>query len=286
MQLSSALADKLLRLAHGERLPASSLKFALVAELISEGIIIDQRKGRTKSTLYVPDPVSLRAYINNRFSISDLEAYLATLRQDDFLRADLARHASDSKRKVVRTFKGFLVNSYQPVVAMLGGKEIIIQPPPGTFQFIHNYETFVPDPDVLIVNVENAENFSRIAEQRHLFEEISPLFVSRYPQNQNKDLLNWLRRIPNSYLHFGDFDFAGINIYLNEYKRSLGERAKFFIPNDIESLIARFGNRKLYDRQKKSFHASEVDERGILELSQLLHRYKKGLEQEVLIQLV
>ncbi len=283
MGLSSALADKLLRLAHGERLPASSLKFELVAELISEGIIIDQRRGRAKNTLYVPDPVSLRAYLNNRFSIPDLEVYSATLRQDDLLRADLARHASDSKRKVVRTFKGFLVNSYQPVVAMLDGKEIVIQPPLGTFQFIHNYESFVPDPDVVIINVENSENFSRIAEQRYLFEGISPLFVSRYPQNQNKDLLNWLRRISNSYLHFGDFDFAGINIYLNEYKRSLGERAEFFIPNDIESLIARFGNRKLYDRQEKDFHASEVDEPGILELSKLLHRYKKGLEQEVLI---
>jgi len=35
------------------------------------------------------------------------------------------------------------------------------------------------------------------------------LFVSRYPQTQSKDLLNWLQSIPNPYLHFGDFDLTG-----------------------------------------------------------------------------
>jgi hypothetical protein len=136
---------------------------------------------------------------------------------------------------------------------------------------------------VVIVNVENSENFSQIARQRHLFEGISTLFVSRYPQNQNKDLLRWLQGIPNSYLHFGDFDFAGINIYLNEYKRSLGKQAKFFIPANIEELIVRYGNRALYDYQKPNFQLSEIEEPGIHELSLLLHRYKRGLEQEALI---
>ena len=46
------------------------------------------------------------------------------------------------------------------------------------------------------------------------------LFVCRYPQSN--DLIKWLQSIPNRYLHFGDLDFAGINIYLNEFKKYLG----------------------------------------------------------------
>lgn len=283
MELSRALAVKLLRLVNGERLPASELNYALVRELIGEGIIMDHRTGRTKSTLYCPSPIALQGFVHNHFQITDLQAYVELMNQDELSRADLTRTAANSKAKAVRVFKGFLVNSYQPVAATLGGVAITIAPPSGTFQFIHSYETFVPDGDVVIVNVENSENFSQIARQRYLFEGMSPLFVSRYPQNQNRDLLKWLQGITNAYLHFGDFDFAGINIYLNEYKRSLGKQAKFFIPANIEELIVNYGNRKLYDYQKPNFQLSGIDEPGIHELSRLLHQYKKGLEQEALI---
>src|SRR5690625_4061911 len=75
--------------------------------------------------------------------------------------------------------------------------------------------------------MENARNFSQIHKQRYLFEEINPLFVSRYPQNQNQDFIRWIQQIPNTYLHFGDFDLAGISIYINEYKKHLGDKASF-----------------------------------------------------------
>jgi hypothetical protein len=32
----------------------------------------------------------------------------------------------------------------------------------------------------------------------------------------------------------GDFDISGIGIYLNEYKKHLFSKAKFFIPKGIE----------------------------------------------------
>lgn len=283
MALSKALAVKLLRLAEGEFLPASTLKYPLVSELVSEGIIVDNRRGRTKSSFYVPTPVRLQGFILNRFGIADLRAYTTLLATEELSRAALIRQASDSKARRVKVFKGFLVNSYEPINAMLDGNEIIINPPTGTFQFIHNYERFVPDAHTVIVNVENSENFSSIAKQRYLFSGLSPLFVSRYPQNGNGDMLSWLLGISNSYLHFGDFDFAGINIYLNEYKRFLGSRAKFFVPDNLEDLIKAYGNSDLYDRQKAISAITDIDQQEILQLVELLHRYKKGLEQEVLI---
>lgn len=116
-----------------------------------------------------------------------------------------------------------------------------------------------------------------------MFSTINPLFVSRYPQNQSKDLLKWLHSIPNSYLHFGDFDFAGIGIYLNEYKKHLGDKAQFFIPENIEFLLDNYGNRALYDKQKLNFEQQAIKEENLTKLIALLHKYKKGLEQEIFI---
>jgi hypothetical protein len=283
MKLSKALAARLLQLCWGEKLPASKLKHPLVAELLAEGIICDSRSGRSKSALYLPRPEPLQAYLLNRFSIADLEAYIQALQAEELSRSLLVQAAADSKAKKVRAFKGFLVNSYGPVAATLDNENLILNPAAGTFQFIHAYERFVPHPDVTVVGVENSENFSQIQKQRYLFKDMHPLFVSRYPQNQGKDLIRWLQAIPNPYLHFGDFDFAGIGIYLHEYKRYLGSRATWFVPAGVEAMLVRWGNKKLYDVQKINFDQRQIEEAGMLEMISLMHQYKRGLEQEALI---
>ena len=68
---------------------------------------------------------------------------------------------------------------------------------------------------MIVVGVENGENFCRIRSQKYLFGDNKVLFVSRYPQSA--DLREWLIKIPNRYIHFGDFDLAGICIYQSEF---------------------------------------------------------------------
>jgi hypothetical protein len=283
MKLNKALALKFLDLYRGEQIPASKLKHPLVAELLAEGILSDKRAGRTKSVLYLSRPESLQAFLRNRFSIADLEDYVHALDAEEQSRSLLVQAAADSKATKVRTFKGFLVNSYEPVRATINETSLVIDPPAGTFQFIHAFEHFVPHPDVTIVGMENAENFSQVHRQAHLFSGMRPLFVSRYPQQQGKDLIRWLQGIPNPYVHFGDLDFAGIGIYLHEYKRHLGARATWFVPDAVESMLLRCGNRNLYDIQKINFDAGQIEEPAILEMIKLMHRYKRGLEQEAWI---
>src|SRR5690606_17515230 len=130
----------------------------------------------------------------------------------------------------------------------------------GTFKFIYEYEKFILSPDITIVGIENPSNFRHIDKQKYLFSDIKPLFVSRYPQNQSKDLIKWLQSIPNNYLHFGDFDFAGIGIYLNEFKKHLAEKASFFVPDNIEELLKESGNKKRYDEQKINFDTKTISE--------------------------
>ena len=123
------------------------------------------------------------------------------------------------------------------------------------------------------MGVENMENFRMIRKQRTFFEKYlhnhdfsdKVLFVSRYPQST--DLRKWLCTISNHYLHFGDFDLAGINIFLYEFQQYLGkERSSYLIPDDIESRL-KSGSRKRYDEQYYRFKDIKSD---VCELQQLI----------------
>jgi hypothetical protein len=281
MILPLSIAEKWLLLRQGGQLPASKLSHALTTELLDEGILAARIAGRTKSTVYLDNVAAFDTWLHNKCGIADLAEYVRLLKAADASRAEQVSVVSDSKTVSHRTFRGFLVNSYMPVHCTLNGETFIVHPQPGTLLFVADFEQFIPDADVVIVGVENAENFRHIAAQQYLFDGMTTLFVSRYPQSQSKDLLKWLQAIPNHYLHFGDFDLAGINIYQHEFKKHLGSRAAFLVPPDIASLVARFGNSKLYDQQK--LNAADITEPALQQLIAILHHHKKGLEQEALL---
>jgi hypothetical protein len=281
MRISVQIAEKLLQLMQGETLPASSAKHAVIEEMIAEKII--ERKGRIKKSLSISNSNTLKIYLQNKHSINDLEQYILISKQENITRSEAIEISGNSKLKNIRTFKGFLINCYNPIQAQINREPIILSPTEGLFQFIYDFESFTIPREVTIVGIENPENFRYIEKQKSFFENKTPLFISRYPQNQNKDLLKWLQSIPNSYLHFGDFDFAGIGIYLNEYKKYLGDRASFFIPENIENFISEYGSKKLYDKQKINFDAKSINEENLIKLIEVIHKYKKGLEQEIFI---
>lgn len=281
MKIPVHIAQKIAQLSQGETLPSSVAKHSIIEELISERII--ERTGRIQKKLQLINRNALFFYLQNKYGINDLEKYIEVSQKENVQRSELVEISSNSKLKNVRTFKGFLVNSYLPIQATLNGEETTLNFTEGTFQFIYDFENFIPENNITVVGIENAENFRWIAKQKHLFADIKPLFVSRYPQNQSKDLVKWLQSIPNNYLHFGDFDFAGIGIYINEFKRHLTEKASFFIPENIEILIAEKGNKKRYDQQKINFKTGTIEDEKLSQLIQTIHCYKKGLDQEIFI---
>jgi hypothetical protein len=282
MKIPVSIAEKLISLRSGEKIPASKMKHDTVNEMFDNGILKKQIRGRSKSLIYLPSKQALDVFLQNHYGISDLRNYIEVLKAEELTRADAVAVSSNSKLKKVRTFKGFPVNCYSPVPIKINGREVMINPTEGVFQFIYDFERFEIPPEITVVGIENPENFRRIDSQKYLFEDINPLFVSRYPQNRSRDLIKWIQSIPNPYLHFGDFDFAGIGIYLNEYKKYLGDRAKFFIPENIACLISRYGNKDLYDRQKMNYNKKEITETKLLELLETIDSLKKGLEQEIL----
>lgn len=282
MKVPLHIAEKLLLLLEGASVPGSSARHTVIEELIAEGII--ERRGRIKKTLQLYNQEALHSYLKNKKSIPDLHLYIETLKKEYLTRSELIAAASDSKIKAARTFKGFLINSYIPIEALVNDKPVIISPVNGMFHFVSDYEKFVIPDDFTIVGIENPESFRYIEKQKQLFIHIKPVFISRYPQSQSGDLMKWLKSVANPYLHFGDFDFAGIGIYINEYKNLLNERANFFVPDDLESLFIKYGNRKSYNVQKLTFDPASVQEENLVKLISLIHKHRKGLEQEILIE--
>lgn len=281
MKLPVSIAEKLILLLGGEKIPFSQIKYGVTDLLIDNGILNIQLIGRSKKLIYISKPELLSPFLLNHFGIINLKNYIAGYRNVELSRAKAIEISSNSKLRSIRTFKGFLVNCFQPLECVMNHHPITIGPQEGTFTFIYDFENFLPSPDVTIVGIENPENFRQIQKQKELFGHIRPLFVSRYPQN--KDLVRWLGNIPNDYLHFGDFDLAGLNIYENEYKRYLHERASFFLPANVEKLLKEKGNRENFNNQSLQFDIQLVDEENVLILMRLIEKYRKGLEQEIFI---
>ena len=198
----------------------------------------------------------------------------------------MAMGTGNSKLAMVRSCPGFPVNSYEPIECFLGGKPFMVNPQDGSFLFVAEWETFTIPKDVIVIGIENMENFRMIRRQRMFFEEYlrshgfsnKVLFVSRYPQST--DLRRWLCIIPNHYLHFGDFDLAGISIFLFEFQQYVGkERSSFLIPDDIESRL-KSGSGKRYDEQYCRFKDIQSDVRELQQLIELIHHERKAFDQE------
>lgn len=281
MKLSLKIAKVLVQLINGESIPNSLAKAKLIDDLVAENIIY--RKGKHKKSLELINEKGLHIYLANQLQINDVYSYISLKENPNATRAESTKITTNSKVSKERAFKGFLVNSYTSITAELNNKQIIINPQKGSFIFIYDYESFKIPKEVTVVGVENSKNFSQINNQKYLFNKINPLFISRYPQNQSKDFIKWMKSIPNNYVHFGDFDIAGIGIYINEYKKHLSEKATFFIPENIKSDIKK-GNRERYDKQQINFKLDHIQEPKVLDLIELIKKEKKGLDQEYYIE--
>lgn len=276
--LSLAMALKMKKLLNGERVASSNFPRRVAEELEREDILLCVVHGSHQS-YRLRDAEGLRTFLAQHYNIrGNLDEWIGMKStSEEVKRSEQVAIAGNSKLRQTRTFKGFLINSYAPVEATLAGEVVVIHPLKGTSIFLEDYEHFRLAEDVVVVGIENGENFHRIHEQQYLFEDIKALFVSRYPQS--KDLRTWLQMIPNRYLHFGDFDLAGVHIFLTEFYACLQKRAEFFIPSDVEERL-QAGNRELYDKQYNQYKSMEVADERLLPLVSMIHQYRRGYEQE------
>lgn len=298
-------ARQILAMLNGDEVASSKLSHRMATLLQEEGFLFSKTNGsRCKYRIDGALREGCRIFLAQQFGLKcSLEEFIELSSQSSSsfsssifssfgssssselstTRAQMVGAMGDSKYHHIRTFRGFLVNTYSPIEASLNGQAFLVHPMEGSMTFINAPESFEIPEDVLIVGMENAENFMQIRKQKYLFDSLYPdkriLFVSRYPQNALSDLREWLLRLPNHYIHFGDFDLAGIHIYLSEFYAYLGDRASFLIPSDIEERL-REGNAGLYDQQYEKFKDMKVSDAHVQLLVDMIHCYCRGYEQE------
>jgi len=287
MSLSKKQLQTLQRLIAGESVPASILRDDIAKILTDEELLTVRANGSRRSFKAI-DTASIRQFLASRFEeLADTDLTKSIVYGQTLSRAEQASITGNSKLIKMRTCPGFPINTYEPIVCKLNENKLIVNPSEGSFLFVTDWQRFEIPRNVVVVGIENMENFRKIHQQRHLFHECintfsstenkQLLFVSRYPQST--DLRQWLQQIPNIYFHFGDFDLAGINIFLTEFQKYLGDRSTFLIPPDIESRIIR-GTTTRYNDQYEKFHNLTSSDPKIQHLINLINKYHRCYDQE------
>jgi len=84
-------------------------------------------------------------------------------------------------------------------------------------------------------------------------------------------------------IHFGDYDPVGIDEYLR-LKRACPGRVKMYVPDDLESLMLRYGKADLLESSKSVLmRLREEKDETASKIISLMDRYNCGLEQEILL---
>lgn len=286
MKITISLIEKLIRLRDGEVLPASALNDDLVNTLVREGAVTRRSRGVRRTVSVLDADVLAQILERQHPGLGDLDVMHRLLQSkgaDAPLRGVQAAQTGNSKLVAKRTFSGFLVNAIEGIECRLNGRRFAVEAVEGAMTFVYDWQRFEVPTDVVIVGMENAENFRYLAQQKPLFDVVLPqarlLFVCRYPQGQSHDLREWLMSIPNRYVHFGDLDLAGVNIYLTEYYRHIGERASFLLPPDYQERI-RNGSNERYLAQYSKYGALSVTDGRLQPLVDCIHQHHRGYDQE------
>lgn len=284
--MRATLIQAFAALRKGETVPFSRFPSDWAEEMLLEGGASSIVRGSRKS-LKVVSRAAFDVYLRSKGLQPDKLEETAAVLSGASSRSEQVRLLGDSKAVMVRSCPGFPVNVIGPLSVRLGERKILLCPCPGSFLYISDFPAFRIPSDAIVVGVENMENFRLPELQTAVWEEIQEqygeggvpplLLVSRYPQS--RDLATWLQGIPNKYVHFGDFDLAGVHIYLTEFYARLGERAAFFVPDDIEKRLSN-GSRERYDVQFERFGNMKVSDARVQRLVGLIHRHHRGYDQE------
>jgi len=265
----------------------SALSKSLLDKLSKEHLVSIKREGRSY-LVRTSNPEMVRGFAQRLAGTDDLEAYLSTLEDLQFgikpTRPESSQIVNDTKAFGTDVMKGIRLNAILPVSVRYAGKNFLIDPLPGMAVEIDEQSLLEIDPGIVVVGVENYSSFMRIKDYAYLFREYqSCLFTYRSTSGKESygKWIEWLKRIPNRYIHFGDLDKGGLRIYIDSFRSVLGERAEFFIPEEYEEII-RNGSTKLYNEQYGLSAPDVSKDPRIKPLLEAIERYHKSCEQEKL----
>jgi len=211
-------------------------------------------------------------------SIKDIDNYIEEILDKNVPRDKIQYTTKNTKSVTSHSLKGLYLSSLKNLDIKINDETVTIIPTNGLAYFCFYTEKIEIPKDTIIMGVENYQVVWFAKKYQAFFKEKNILFVAR-----NAYMREWIETLENEYIHFGDYDLAGINIFINEIVPRLKKSKKhsMFIPHNIEFLLKEYGNRGLFETQKKYLNL-KVKEENVLNLKRIIEKYKKGLEQEAL----
>lgn len=252
----------------------------LVKQLKLNGSVVDGKK--TPKVRYVTLAKEENIFLilkNNDYyidSVDEIDTYMEEMFDSKPSRDKVQKWHNSSKAKDSKSLKGLYVSSLKIINIKLDEKVVSIIPNNGLGYFLFYTQKIELFADTIIVGVENYQVIWFAKKYKQFFENDNALFVVMNPY-----MLEWVGNLENEYIHFGDYDLAGINIYLNKIVPRLNKSKKYsmFIPVNIETLIQEYGDYELYEKQKqyKNLITNDIQ---INKLIATIRDNKKSIEQE------
>jgi len=209
-------------------------------------------------------------------TIDDIDRYIEEILNKNVSRDKIQQSTKSTKSKTSKSLKGLYISSLENIDIKINDEIVTIIPTNGLGYFCFYTEKITVSKDIIIVGVENYQVVWFAKKYIELFQDKNLLFIVR-----NIYMREWIEDLENEYIHFGDYDLAGISIYINDIVPRLKKSKKhsMFIPKNIEFLIKEYGDRELFEKQKRYLNM-KLDIEPIMELKRIIEKYKKGLEQE------
>ncbi len=216
---------------------------------------------------------------NNNYYIDskdEIDIYIEEMFNNNPSRDKIQKWHNSSKAKDSKSLKGLYVSSLNTIDIKLNGEAVSIIPNNGLGYFLFYTQKVELFDNTIIVGIENYQVIWFAKRYKQFFESDNILFVVINPY-----MLEWICNLENEYIHFGDYDLAGINIYINKILPRLhkSKKSSMFIPDNIEYLIKEHGDSALFEKQIR-YKNLVINDMKINNLKNIIKNEKKAIEQE------
>jgi len=250
----------------------------IVEYLKLNGAVTRRQKGSRKYIDLVKEEnifLFLKNHNYNIDSIEKIDSYIEDIFDKKSSRDIIQKYHNNTKEITSKSMHGLYLSSLQKLDITLDGNTISILPNDGLGYFFFHTQKVEISKHTVIVGVENYQVVWFAKRYEKFFDKPNILFVVITPY-----MLAWIEDLENEYIHFGDYDLAGVNIYLNKVlPRISSKKYSMFIPTNIEPLIKEYGDSKLYEKQKQ-YENLNCNDIKVNNLVEIIRKFKKGIEQE------
>jgi len=235
--------------------------------------------------IYLNDAEALFGIVkSNGYNVNCIEDldYFIEEKNEPKSRDEIADNYSHTKRVESKSFNGLMISVFDKLEINYNDKKQYFYALDGSGLFLHYTSKLQLDDDVIVVGVENPQVLWYINNYKHLFENDKKYLFLCISEYKTTYQYKWLESFSGEYIHFGDFDLAGINIYLNTIVPKL-KKAKshsFLIPDNIYEIIKKKNYMLDYSNQTKYLNITSKEDKNLQKLIEFIKSHKITIEQE------